>query len=74
MIIQQPIFFIGMGRSGTTILFEAFARHPQLAWPSSYCRMYPEQLWVNGLRRLLDNRVIHLYSHKQQYGGKKVVE
>ncbi len=71
--IQRPIFFIGMGRSGTTIVFEALARHPQLAWPSSYCRMYPEQLWVNGLRRLLDNKIIHLYSNKQQYGGKRLL-
>ena len=73
MNIQRPIFFIGMGRSGTTILFEAFARHPQLAWPSSYCRMYPGKLWVNGLRRLLDNRLIKLYSNKQQYGGKRLL-
>jgi len=71
--IQRPIFFIGMGRSGTTILFEALARHPQLAWPSSYCRMYPDQLWVNGLRRLLDNQIMHLYSNKQQYGGKRLL-
>jgi len=71
--IQRPIFFIGMGRSGTTILFEAFARHPELAWTSSYCRMYPENLWVNGLRRILDNKLIHLYSNKQQYGGKRLL-
>jgi len=34
--VEQPIFFVGMPRSGTTLMFEAFAAHPDLAWFSQY--------------------------------------
>jgi len=71
--IERPIFFIGMPRSGTTILFEAFARHPSLAWVSNYCRMYPGKPWVNGLRPLLDNRFVKLYGNKKQYGETRLL-
>jgi len=67
--IDRPIFVIGMPRSGTTILFEALARHPSLGWLSNYCRMYPRSPWVNVLRRVLDNPVIRLHGHKKQYGS-----
>ena len=66
--LEQPIFVIGMPRSGTTIVFEALARHPHLGWLSNYCRLYPKALWVNVVRRILDNRLVHLYGHKKQYG------
>jgi omega-hydroxy-beta-dihydromenaquinone-9 sulfotransferase len=65
----NPVFVIGMPRSGTTILFEALARHPDLGWISNYCRVYPTAPWVNVLRAILDNRFIHLYGHKKQYGS-----
>ncbi len=67
--LQSPVFFIGMPRSGTTVLFEAFAWHPQVAWISSYCRQYPRQTWINGLRALLDNRFVQLRGNKKQYAG-----
>ena len=63
----RPIFFVGMPRSGTTILFEAFARHPDLAWPSNYSERRPQWPWLNLIRRLLDNRIVHLAGRKQQY-------
>ncbi|VAX13624.1 hypothetical protein MNBD_GAMMA24-925 [hydrothermal vent metagenome] len=65
--LEKPIFFVGMPRSGTTILFEAFARHPELGWPSNYSERQPHQPWLNLLCRLLDNRIVHLRGHKQQY-------
>jgi hypothetical protein len=68
-VLDRPIFVIGMPRSGTTVLFEALARHPELGWLSNYCRMYPRAPWVNGLRRLLDNGVVRLHGHKKQYGS-----
>jgi len=64
---SRPIFFVGMPRSGTTILFEAFARHPDLGWPSNYSERQPRWPSLNLLRRLLDNRIVHLTGRKQQY-------
>ena len=29
---MKPIILIGMGRSGTTIVFEALARHPKVGF------------------------------------------
>lgn len=66
--LRNPVFVIGMPRSGTTILFEALARHPQLGWISNYCRMFPSAPWVNVARAMLDNSLIRLYGHKKQYG------
>jgi hypothetical protein len=68
-LLERPVFVIGMPRSGTTVLFEAIARHPDLGWLSNYCRMYPRAPWLNVVRRILDNRVIHLHGHKRQYGS-----
>jgi hypothetical protein len=39
--VRQPIFFVGMGRSGTTVIFAAFAAHPDLAWFSQYLARLP---------------------------------
>jgi len=55
-----------MGRSGTTIAFEAFSRHPLLAWPSNYCMWMPKHLYWNLLVPLAD--YTGLRGHKKQYG------
>lgn len=64
----RPIFFIGFGRSGTTVMFEAFSRHEALGWPSAYTEWFPNKPWINGLRRLLDNSLVRLVGKKGQYG------
>lgn len=71
--LKRPIFFIGMPRSGTTIIFEAFSRHPDLGWISGYCRMHPRRPWVNVLRRIFDNRLLKLHSKKKQYGRNRLI-
>jgi omega-hydroxy-beta-dihydromenaquinone-9 sulfotransferase len=58
--VDRPIFFIGMPRSGTTILFEAFARHQALAWPTKYTDKAPRLPWLNLARMPLD-----------KFGGRK---
>jgi len=42
-----PIFVVGSGRSGSTVFFDVFARHPELAWLSRLARDYPQHLWLN---------------------------
>ena len=65
--VRRPVFFIGMPRSGTTVLFEAFSRHPALAWPTNYAETHPQMPAFNMLRRLLDNQWITLVGKKGQY-------
>jgi Sulfotransferase family len=39
--IERPIFVIGCGRSGTTVLYEALCAHPHVAWFSNYTERWP---------------------------------
>jgi hypothetical protein len=66
---KEPLFVIGMPRSGTTIMFDAVSSHPRLGWLSNYSEMFPARPWLNGLRRLLDNRWVSLRGRKKQYGS-----
>lgn len=52
--IDQPIFFIGMPRSGTTLLFATYATHPDLGWFSQYEERFPSLPGVAALARLTD--------------------
>lgn len=63
---KKPIFFIGVPRSGTTILFEAFARHEDVGWLSNYTEKFPRFLFLNSLVRLFDNRFFYISSEKKQ--------
>ena len=52
--IDRPVFVIGCGRSGTTLLFKLLSRHPDLAWFSNYSDWYPDRPWLAALGRLWD--------------------
>ncbi len=65
---HSPVFFIGMPRSGTTIVFEKFVESPMFGWLSNYSEMYPSFPFINLLCPLLNNRFINLQGHKKQYG------
>jgi hypothetical protein len=52
--IDRPIFFIGMPRSGTTVMFAAFATHPDLAWFSQYMHRFPRLTGFAALTRLAE--------------------
>lgn len=41
MDIDRPVFMIGMPRSGTTAIFEAFGFHEDLAWFPNYSDKFP---------------------------------
>ncbi|MFK5951076.1 MAG: sulfotransferase [Methylococcales bacterium] len=65
---RPPVFFIGMPRSGTTIVFEKFVESLGFGWLSNYSEMYPSFPFINLLCPLLKNRLIDLSGHKKQYG------
>ena len=62
-----PILFIGAPRSGTTVIFEQFALHPDLAWVSNYSKVFPRLSSVNLIRRLFDNKLINARGQKNQF-------
>ena len=52
MQIYKPIFFVGAPRSGTTIIFEAFSVHEDLAWFSNMFERFPSFPEISILNRL----------------------
>lgn len=39
--VTRPIFLVGSGRSGTTILYHVLCGHPKLAWLSNFNERFP---------------------------------
>ncbi|HVW38502.1 MAG TPA: sulfotransferase [Pirellulales bacterium] len=55
MPLDRPIFIIGTGRCGSTILHQMFSCHPQIAFLSGLCLLYPDRPEYNRrAMRLLD--------------------
>jgi omega-hydroxy-beta-dihydromenaquinone-9 sulfotransferase len=52
--VDRPIFFVGMPRSATTLLFEVFAAHKDLAWLSQPVARAPRLPMLAILSRLTD--------------------
>lgn len=53
-MISQPIFIIGSGRSGTTILYNLLAAHPEVCWLSEFSDAHAPSSFAPLLHRLLD--------------------
>jgi len=69
--IDKPIFMIGMGRSGTSILSEAISLHEHLGWFSNYLNQFPHLPSLSILNRLTDIPLIGFYlrgKKKQKQG------
>ena len=47
MEIINPIFIVGVGRSGSTLFHRLFCDHPQIAWLSVLCEFFPSKPWFN---------------------------
>jgi hypothetical protein len=54
MEIRKPIIIIGAGRSGTTILYNLLALHPEVCWVSNLTNRYPRLPQLAVLHRVLD--------------------
>lgn len=63
----NPIFFIGQGRSGTTVLFEYFVKHDDIAYMSNYTNkfFFP----ISGIA----HRLIHNQGIKDQYNKTSII-
>lgn len=53
-MIDRPVFIVGSGRSGTTVLYNLLAGHPQLCWFSNLTDRYPRMPLLPLAHRLLD--------------------
>ena len=55
MGLDRPIFIIGTGRCGSTIFHQMFCHHPQVAFLSGLCQLYPQRPHYNTwAMRLMD--------------------
>ncbi|MFC1738221.1 sulfotransferase [Planctomycetota bacterium] len=52
MEINKPIFLIGTGRCGSTIIFEALCVHEDIGWLSNYNKLFPRLGFVSIMPRL----------------------
>lgn len=50
--IDRPIFIVGSGRSGTTILYHMLCGHPALSWFSNFNERWPRASFLNTLAAL----------------------
>lgn len=50
--IEKPVFMLGMPRSGTTIIFEAFSCHEDLGWLSNYSQRFPTLPQITSIHRI----------------------
>lgn len=47
-----PVFIVGAGRSGTTLLYKMLCLHPDIAWISNYVARLPSLSWLSVLNRV----------------------
>lgn len=64
--VVRPIFLVGTGRCGSTILFEALAVHEALGWLSSYNARFPAWRLASVAPRVYDMPVALPRSERRQ--------
>lgn len=54
MQVSRPIFLVGTGRTGSTLLFQLLSHHPNTSWLSRLCVDHPRQPGLH--RRAMERR------------------
>lgn len=60
--LENPIIFIGTGRSGSTFISGAVLSHIKLGYPSNYQNRFPKNLSINLIKNLYDNKLWRIYT------------
>jgi hypothetical protein len=55
MEVNKPIFIVGSGRSGTTLLYNIVAGHENVAWFSNYTNRFSQNAWLASFNYLYKN-------------------
>ncbi len=64
--LEKPIVFIGNPRSGTSVISEIVMRHKDIGFASKFQDKNAQNLKINYLRRILDNRFWRIQGQKKQ--------
>ena len=51
--VTKPVFFVGSGRSGTTLIYDIVARHREFAWFSNWTNLAPDYPQLSLLSRVV---------------------
>lgn len=62
----KPIIFIGVPRSGTSVISEIIMRHKSLGFPSQHQNRFINNTSHNHLRKLCDNKYWRFFGQKKQ--------
>ncbi|MDL1957456.1 MAG: sulfotransferase [Candidatus Desulfofervidus auxilii] len=71
--MKEPIFLIGMGRSGTTVLAEAISIHKDLGWISKYLEIFPWLPYLSFLNKLVDIPFLGVYLRGKKRQSKGLI-
>ncbi len=63
--IYHPIFIVGAGRSGTTLLYNLLAMHEDVCWFSNLTEKRPSWPWLATTHRLVDLPVLGQWMKRQ---------
>lgn len=66
MNVEKAIIIVGAGRSGSTVFYNVFAEHPNVAWLSELSNRFPGKISKSAKHmKMIDVPVIGIYLRKK---------